>query len=155
MRGVGMLLYNLVLALWIGGTVLFTFLVTPLLFRSYDRDTAGVIVGKVIPVYFRYNLLLILLALALLVLLWWAWAPTPRRLSLALLVVAALAEGYVSFALYPKIVAVKRQVPSFEADEGSPVRRRFRSLHALSAGLNLLVLANGVALLVLRPLLPK
>lgn len=155
MRATGMLLYNLVLALWVGGGVLFTFVVTPLLFKHYDRNKAGEIVGVLIPVYFRYVLLLVLVAAALLVLLWWAWSPLPRRLSVIVLVVAALAEGYVTFGLYPKIVEVKRQVASFEADPGSPQRKRFRSLHALSAVLNLVVLGDGVALLVLRPLLAK
>ncbi|MBI5014870.1 MAG: DUF4149 domain-containing protein [Deltaproteobacteria bacterium] len=155
MRAAGMLLYNLVLCLWIGGMVLFTFVVTPLLFRHYDRNVAGDIVGTLIPAYFRYNLLLALLGAALLLAFWWAWSPLPRRLALVLLLGAALVEGYVSFRLHPQIAAVKKTVASFESDPGSPARKRFRTLHALSAALNLAVLADGVALLVLRPLLPK
>jgi hypothetical protein len=64
-------------------------------------------------------------------------------------------EGYVSFDLYPKAAEVKKTVVSFEADADSPARKRFRQLHSLSMVLNLAVLADGVALLVLRPLLPK
>jgi len=45
--------YNLVLALWVGGISIFTFIVTPAIFRSYGRDQAGEIVGKLFPGYFQ------------------------------------------------------------------------------------------------------
>lgn len=150
-----MLLYNLVLALWIGGIALFTFVVTPVLFRSYGRDTAGEVVGKLMPVYFRYNLVLALAGIAVLFAFWWAWSAVPRRLALVLLLAAAVVQGYVIFRLYPEIVEVKKTVASFEADPESSARKHFRTLHGLSMALNLAVLADGVALLVLRPLLPR
>jgi hypothetical protein len=155
MRAMGMLLYNLVLALWIGGMTLFTFVVTPILFRSYGRDTAGEIVGRLMPVYFRYNLVLVLAGTAVLLGFWWAWSPVPRRFALVLLLAAAVVQGYVSFQLYPEIVEVKKTVASFELDPGSSSRKRFRTLHGLSMALNLAVLADGVALLILRPLLAR
>jgi len=47
-------------------------------------------------------------------------------------------------------VQVKQQVASFEREApDSPMRKEFRRLHAISAVLNLLVLADGAALLVL------
>ena len=155
MRALGIMAYNLVLALWVGGMTLFTFLVTPVLFRGYGRDTAGEIVGRLMPHYFRYNLVLILAAVAVLAAFWWAWAPVARRLSLLLLLIAVGVQGYVSFRLYPRIVAVKAQVASFEADPQAPARRQFRTMHGLSMALNLFGLADGVALLALRSLLSK
>ena len=41
--------YTLTLALWTGGMVLFTFIVTPAIFRSFGRDQAGEIVGYLFP----------------------------------------------------------------------------------------------------------
>ena len=41
--------YNIVLALWVGGMALFTFIVTPVIFKSYPRDQAGEIVGRLFP----------------------------------------------------------------------------------------------------------
>ncbi len=41
--------YISILALWVGGISRFTFIVTTKIFRSYDRDKAGEIVGKLFP----------------------------------------------------------------------------------------------------------
>ncbi|MGE5174225.1 MAG: DUF4149 domain-containing protein, partial [Betaproteobacteria bacterium] len=57
--------YNLALALWVGGIAVFTFIITPVIFRSFGRDLAGEIVGKLFPGYFLYNLILAALALIL------------------------------------------------------------------------------------------
>jgi EAL domain-containing protein (putative c-di-GMP-specific phosphodiesterase class I) len=63
---------------------------------------------------------------------------------------------YVTFKLQPDAVKIKQQVASFERESpDSPARRAFRRLHGISAGLNLLVLADGVALLVISPFLRK
>src|SRR3972149_3851447 len=48
--------YRLALSLWVGGIALFTFVVTPVIFRTHGRDAAGRIVGSIFPVYFRYGL---------------------------------------------------------------------------------------------------
>ncbi|HQT98076.1 MAG TPA: DUF4149 domain-containing protein [Thermodesulfobacteriota bacterium] len=48
--------YRLALSLWVGGIALFTFIVTPAIFRAHGRDAAGRIVGSIFPVYFRYCL---------------------------------------------------------------------------------------------------
>ena len=57
--------YNLALALWVGGIITFTFIVTPAIFKSFGRDMAGEIVGKLFPGYFLYNLVLAALAFIL------------------------------------------------------------------------------------------
>jgi hypothetical protein len=43
------ILYTLLLSLWTGGIAIFTFIVTPAIFRSYGRDQAGEIVGRLFP----------------------------------------------------------------------------------------------------------
>ena len=48
-------LYRLALSLWVGGIALFTFVVTPVIFRTQGRDAAGKIVGAIFPVYFRFS----------------------------------------------------------------------------------------------------
>jgi len=57
--------YTLVLALWVGGIAAFTFVVTPVILKSYPRDTAGDIVGKLFPAFFSCNLLIAIVALIL------------------------------------------------------------------------------------------
>jgi hypothetical protein len=143
-------LYTLTLALWTGGIGLFTFFVTPAIFRSYSRDMAGEIVGNLFPGYFLFCLSVSAAALVLFFLLGTDQASRSFRVSLFLLVVAVIINAYVLFALHPKAVQIKQQVVSFEkAAPDSPARREFRKLHGISAVLNLALLADGIALLAL------
>jgi len=48
-------LYNLVLALWVGGISIFTFIVTPVIFRSFGRDMAGRDRGEALPGLFSLH----------------------------------------------------------------------------------------------------
>jgi hypothetical protein len=67
-----------------------------------------------------------------------------------------MANTYITYKLHPDAVKVKHQVASFERDApDTPLRKEFRRLHAISAVLNLLVLADGAALLVLSRNLAK
>jgi uncharacterized membrane protein len=143
-------LYNITLALWTGGMALFTFIVTPAIFRSYGRDQAGEIVGKLFPGYFLYLLVLSALALVLFFLLGAEQTSRSFRASLFLIVVAVIINAYVLFSLHPKAVQIKQQVVSFEkAAPDSPARSEFRKLHGISAALNLALLADSIALLAL------
>ncbi|NTW65040.1 MAG: DUF4149 domain-containing protein, partial [Nitrospirae bacterium] len=54
MKSILFSLETLTRALWTGGMALFTFIVTPAIFRSYGRDQAGEIVGRLFPGYFLY-----------------------------------------------------------------------------------------------------
>jgi hypothetical protein len=148
------LLYTL--ALWIGGIAIFTLVVTPVIFKSYSRDMAGEIVGKIFPVYFLYNLFLAALAMVLLFL-----APGDRsnaayHLSRILVAVAVLINVFITFKLYPDAVRAKQEVVSFQRESpDSAARRKFMKLHALSASLNVLLLADGITLLLASPSLKK
>jgi hypothetical protein len=147
-------LYNLVLALWVGGISIFTFIVTPAIFRSYGRDQAGEIVGKLFPGYFLYTLVLTVLALVLFFFSARDSTLPAYRPSLAL-ITAGIAITLFSL-LHPTTVGVKRNVASFERESSdSPARKRFARLHALSASLNLLLLVDGIILLVVSPGLKK
>lgn len=149
-------LYTLSLALWTGGMALFTFVVTPSIFRSFGRDQAGEIVGRLFPGFFLYLLVLSALALVLFFLLGADQVTRSFRASLFLLVVGIIINAYVLFSLHPRTVAVKQQVASFErAAPDSPARKEFRKLHAVSAGLNLFLLLDGAALLAMSPLLKR
>jgi uncharacterized membrane protein len=50
------IIYRLAIASWVGGVAIFTFVLTPVIFKSYDRDMAGQIVGVLFPAYFRWGL---------------------------------------------------------------------------------------------------
>jgi uncharacterized membrane protein len=148
-RGIGSFFYTLALALWVGGGALYTFVLTPAIFAAYPRDTAGGIVGTMMPHYFRFQLAAAALAALVLIALWRAWPGRHRALCLVLLLAALAVQSFVQWRLYPQILAVKSRVASFESAPEAPERRRFRALHGTSMLLNLLLLADGTLLLAL------
>lgn len=89
--------YTLTLALWTGGMALFTFIVTPTIFRSFDRGQAGEIVGRLFPGYFLSLLVLSAMALVLFFLLGADQATRSFRASLFLIVVAIIINAYVQY----------------------------------------------------------
>jgi uncharacterized membrane protein len=148
--------YNFILALWIGGIAIFTFIVTPVIFKSYPRDQAGEIVGRLFPGYFLYNLVLAAVALVLFFMVTNEQSNLAYRLSLVCAVTALLINLFVVFKLHPDAVRIKQQVTSFERESpDSPVRKQFRRLHGVSMALNLVLLAEGIVLLVTGPLIRK
>lgn len=149
-------LYNLILSLWVGGMAIFTFIVTPAIFKSYGRDTASQIVGKLFPGYFLYTLVLAALAFILFFTVAGDQSRPPARISFLLLILALVISATVAFKLYPDAVKLKQQVTSFEREApDSPARKRFARLHAASMSLNLLLFADSVVLLLLGPALKK
>jgi uncharacterized protein DUF4149 len=149
-------LYNLILALLVGGIAIFTFVVTPAIFKSYGRDMAGQIVGKLFPGYFLYTLVLAALAFILFFTVAGDQSNPPARISFFLLIAALIISASVAFKIYPATVKVKQQITSFERESAdSPMRKQFARLHAASMSFNLLLLADGVVLLLLGPALKK
>jgi Ca2+/Na+ antiporter len=149
MKTIWFSLYHLVLAFWTGGIAIFTFVVTPVIFKSYPRDMAGGIVGNLFPGYFRYNLILSALAIIVFFFLSSNRSLSAYRLSLVLLAAAVIVNFFILFKLHPAMTAIKREIPSFQNKSlNSPVRNKFRRLHGLSAALNLFLLADGVTLLI-------
>ncbi len=149
-------IYNLVLSLWIGGMTLFTFIITPAIFKSFSRDMAGTIVGKMFPGYLWFNLILSVIALILILFAGLSFAKSGYKLSLVLIALALIINMYVTFRLHPDVKQVKKEIHSFEEQaDNSHIRKRFGKLHAISASLNLLLLADGMALLIISTALRK
>ena len=147
---IGTILYNLILALWVGGIFIFTFLVTPIIFQSFGRDTAGEIVGKLFPYYFPYNLILSVLALIIFLLFIGIRGKIQNKITIILLAAAIIINIFITFKLYPDIQNVKQQITSFETQtDESPMRKQFRKIHGISAIMNILLLIDGTILLIL------
>ena len=137
---------RLAIAFWVGGVAIFTFVLTPIIFKSNSRDTAGQIVGTLFPGYFRWGLVCGSIALAtLLVVRGKRFVP-----AAALLVLMLAITSFQAFWVEPRAAALKREIPSFETTpKEHPLRREFSRLHAVSAACNLSVFAGGVALVIL------
>ena len=140
------ILYRLAIAFWVGGNALFTFVLTPLLFKTESRDTAARIVGTFFPGYFRWGVVCGLVALVCR-LLSRGWR---FDLSVLLLVAMLAVTSFQVFYLEPRAAELKRQIGSFETTtKEHPLRRQFSRLHGVSAVCNLSVLAGGIVLVVL------
>jgi hypothetical protein len=140
------ILYRLALAFWVGGVALFTFVLTPILFKTQPRDLAGKIVGVLFPGYFRWGLACGAIALLCLLL------QRGRNFipALVLLVIMLAATTFQALVIEPKAAALKVQIGSFETTpKDAPLRKEFSRLHAVSAVCNIIVFAGGVALVVL------
>ena len=139
-------LCRLAVAFWVGGAALFTFVLTPAIFRTESRDAAGRIVGYLFPGYFRWGLACGAVALAaLLIARGKHWIP-----AAALLVVMLAVTAFQAFSVEPKAARLKEQIPSFETTpKDHPLRKEFSKLHGISAVCNLSVFAGGVVLVVL------
>jgi len=138
--------YNLAIALWTGGNAIFTLMLTPILFKTESRDTAGRIVGNLFPGYFRWGLACGIVALLCRL----AGSGTARRLPLVLLVAMLAITSFQALYIEPRAAELKRQIGSFETTpRDHPLRREFARLHGISAACNLTVLAGGVVLVVL------
>jgi hypothetical protein len=156
MKNTGYFLYLLLLGIWTGGIFMFTFIVTPVIFKSFDRDLAGSIVGRLFPGYFFFVLGAVALAAALLFFAWSARTGTAFRISLALVVIALFLALYTNFSLHPRMQSIKQEIASFESISADhPSRQRFRKLHIQSAMINLMLLGDGIALLALATLARK
>lgn len=147
------IIYHLAVTCWLGGAALFTFVLTPTLFKSYSRDIAGGIVGVLFPGYFQWGLACGAIALLCLLL-------TRSRQSmisgilLAIMLIITVAQAFI---IEPRAAELKRQIPSFETTPPDhPLRVQFRKLHGISAAANLAVIGGGIILIILAaPMTPK
>lgn len=138
------MLYRLSISLWAGGNAIFTLLLTPILFRTESRDTAGRIVGAMFPAYFRWGVACGIVALVV------RLAARGGRLQIALLTAMLALTLFQSLYIEPKAAKLKQQIGSFETTPREhPLRREFSRLHGVSAVCNLLVLTGGVVLVIL------
>lgn len=140
-------IYRLAIACWVGGATLFTFVLTPTIFKSFNRDMAGGIVGALFPGYFKWGLVCGVVAIATIFL-----SSTVKHKTIAAVIIAVMIAitSAQAFVIEPKATALKNEIPSFETTpKDDPLRIKFRKLHGVSAVSNLVVIVGGIALVVL------
>ena len=139
-------IYRLAVTFWVGGVAIFTFVLTPIIFKVNDRDTAGRIVGTLFPGYFRWGLACGVVALATLLIL----RGRNSVACIAILLVMLSLTAFQGFFIEPRAAALKKEIPSFvTTPKDHPLRKEFSRLHGISAVCNLTVFAGGVALVIL------
>ena len=148
MHPVASAIYRLALALWVGGMSVFTFVVTPVIFRTQTRDSAGKIVGALFPVYFRFCLVVTAAALVARAASGRAFTGARQLAGTFLIVFCLSIVSYHTFGVAPRMAEVRETIVSMETTpEENPARREFSRLHGLSMTLNLVVIVFGVVLI--------
>jgi len=137
---------RLAITFWLGGSAMFTFVLTPIIFKVNDRDTAGRIVGTLFPGYFKWGLACGAVSLVSMLLLR-GKNVVPILLILTLMLTLTAIQ---SFFIEPRAAALKKEIPSFVTTlKEDPLRREFSRLHGISAVCNLSVIAGGVVIIIL------
>jgi hypothetical protein len=130
-------------AAWVGIVAFFSFVVAPLVFRTVDRAATGLAVSAVLPLYYRWGV--ILTAVALVGYLIAAREAAGRRTAG---VAAALCAAMVAILAWAWLGVL----PSAEAARRAGGDTAFAHAHRLAVQLNGLTLAAGVAVLALEAL---
>ena len=139
-------IHLLSLAVWIGSIVFFSFIAAPTTFKALPRETAGDVVGKIFPQYYKLGCLCSILALGSLPLI----SPLkPGRMTC--LILMAVGTFSAAFVIGPKVSALKKSLRKGGSDLEKK-KHRFSKLHGLSMGLNMFILAAGLVLLFLTAL---
>jgi len=134
------------LSVWVGSMIFFSFMAAPAIFKALPRETAGDVVARIFPQYYKLGCLCSVLALGSLPLI---SSPDPGRLF-CLGGMTAL-SFYAALVMGPKVRRLKSALRAAEGDIEAK-KRQFSKLHGLSMGLNMLVLAMGLVLIFLTSL---
>ena len=138
--------YCVALAVWLGQTVFFSFVVAPRLFGNLPVEQAGVAMGLIFPAYYGVSHLCGAVALfAALMLRRWSRPGGGRWLIAALVCGLALAASlYAGIAVQPRASVLRAMLHS--ADPPPAARQEFDRLHARAVQLNGVVLVGTLAL---------
>ncbi|MCI4625594.1 MAG: DUF4149 domain-containing protein [Candidatus Magnetoovum sp. WYHC-5] len=150
-----LILYNVVLSLWVGGIAILSFLITPVIFKSFTRIKAGTIVGYIFPRYFVYNLVLAVLAFFLLMFLYKSSVKFAYYLSVLLAATAVCINVIHLKVIHPAAKHIKSDIQKLRTPlvcDTLKLKRltvAFKKIHRTSIILNLVVFTEGVMLLIL------
>src|SRR5512138_840915 len=103
-------IYRLAVTFWVGGVAIFTFVLTPILFKTQSRDLAGRIVGVLFPGYFRWGLACGFVALVALL----VARGKNSMVALCLILLMLAVTAFQAFYIEPKSAEIKKEIPSFE-----------------------------------------
>jgi hypothetical protein len=144
----------LALGLWVGAVVFVSFVVAPAVFAALPSETAGMVMGRIFPLYYAFTAACGCVGLAAALALWRrsqgarAW-----RATVVMVVVMLAATTYAGSVVNPRARELRSLLHQSSGDP--TVRAEFDRLHRRAVQLNGLVLllglvAVGVAAISLR-----
>lgn len=143
------------ISVWLGVMGFFSFLGAPVVFTSADRESAGRLIGALLPRYYLFGITME--ALALLGLLGRMALKRARGLewgAFALVLLMLALSAYSMLGLLPQAERARLAMRSAAAagSLGSEAALAFGRAHGLAVALNLLTMLAGLTLLVVEAL---
>jgi uncharacterized membrane protein len=142
-------IHLLCLCLWVGGMAFMTFVTAPSIFKVLPRERAGDVVGEIFPRYFllEYTCCLLVILTALGIYYREGYWNRPKLYVLGLALILSFYNGLV---IAPRVHALRMEMKRVEKEEEKGVVwGQFVRYHGQSAVINLMVLAAGLALILL------
>lgn len=142
-------------AVWVGGQVFFTFLVTPAIFKALPREAAGDLVSVLFPKYWAAGYAAGLISLAAILAIsfregFYPWA------RIAILVFMTALTFYSGMVVGPKAREVRVEMKgASDTARIEELKAKFRRGHMESYALNMAVMAAGVAFIFLMARDPR
>jgi uncharacterized membrane protein len=140
--------YCLALAVWVGGMILFSFIIAPTVHRTLDAPNAAKLIRRLFPSYYILGIICAGVGIVCVGLLLAdrAFGRWPGVLSLLLLAAAGGTTLWLRQSVTPAMNNLREQ----RAESPTPeTEEEWRALHHLSVRLNIAVLVCGLALLFL------
>ncbi len=133
-------LHLLTLIVWLGGMILFSFVVTPSIFKILTREMAGTMVGNLFPKYFFIGYIA---SLFLLVTLWLIAHDYLHavRVPFAILIVATALTFVSGMGVGARAREAKAQMyAEQDVTKKEELRKEFGKVHAVSTILNVAIM---------------
>ncbi len=135
-------------AIWIGSIFFFSFIGAPAIFKTFDKKTAGDVVGAIFPKYFLLGEICGLVSLVALIFIGVKLSfPTGVKIGLVLLLVMLTGAVYSGRVNGPAAREIKAQIRT-ETDETKleKLKKSFGKLHGISMVVNITILLSGLLL---------
>ena len=146
--------YLLVLAVWVGGMIFFSFVVAPTVFRTLSPEHVGQLMRRLFPRYYLVGMLCAVLGIVCVAALLAAQAMRMTAAVFSLLLIAGMgaAQLWMRQAVAPQMNGLRQQVAESKAAHQTldrKIEEQWQTLHRLSVQVNGAVLVCGLALLFL------
>lgn len=147
------LIYLVVLAVWVGGIIFFSFVIAPTVFKVLQPEDAAKLQRALFPKYYLVGIICTAVGIVCVGLLLanHALPVWPGILSLLLLAGCGATDFWMRQAVVPEMAALREQRAAARAAGKEPeaeLEREWKALHHLSVQINGGVLLCGLVLLV-------
>lgn len=143
MTAVAKVTFWLALGLWVGAVVFVSFVVAPAVFGAVPAETAGLVMGRIFPLYYAFTAACGCVTLAASFALWRRARRARAWTAVLLMLIVMLASTtYAGAVVHPRARDLRPLLHQAGADPS--VRAEFDRLHRRAVQLNGLVLVLGL-----------